>query len=70
MIFCAECLKEMKCARNGAQVGWAGGHHVYRGDRYECDICNANVIVCNSHADYFPKPIQHDDDINFIAREG
>jgi len=57
MKICVTCRREMKCVKTGAKAVWHG-HHIYAGDRYECQTCGAHIMVCNEN------PYQSDIDLS------
>jgi hypothetical protein len=49
MKICVTCRKEMKCIKTGAVAVWHG-HHCYAGDKYRCESCGCEIMVCNSNS--------------------
>ena len=45
MKVCAKCLKEMYCLKTGVTVRYGIGH-CYRGDKFACRGCGAQVVLC------------------------
>ena len=58
MIICTKCKKRMRCDRNGMIARWGSGH-CYRGDRYKCSECAAEIIVCNPESYYSTAPVSN-----------
>jgi len=42
---CVECLREMRCAKNGVSVNGEVKHHHRSGDLYQCPVCQKKVII-------------------------
>lgn len=47
MLICLKCSREMKCVKTGFTVRW-GEAHCYRGDKFRCGNCGAEVVNCSS----------------------
>lgn len=49
MQICPKCSKEMVCKKNGVYVVWRETH-ARAGDKFGCEGCGSEVVVCNSTA--------------------
>ena len=57
MLVCANCKKEMTCKKNGSNICFNKGTHVYSADQYECPICGSLVNVSSSNSPFYnPNP--------------
>lgn len=65
MIICTKCKKELRCVKTGFTARWGAGH-CYRGDKYACPQCGAEVgyltpTPWHSEAPLRPEDVQMDE---------
>lgn len=46
-IICPECRRDMRCVKNGIIVRYSGVR-CYAGDRYRCQECGGETVVCTA----------------------
>lgn len=62
-IICPTDKKEMTCVKTGVACRWNNGHHVYRGDKFECPVCKAQVVITNSSSYHDDNPVIDEHDV-------